>query len=40
MTAEPGDQLGPVPGVVALHLRITDVLVHGWDLALTRRWSA
>jgi uncharacterized protein (TIGR03086 family) len=22
-----------VPGVVALHLRITDVLVHGWDLA-------
>lgn len=24
---------GPVPGVVALHLRITEALVHGWDLA-------
>ena len=24
---------GTVPGVVALHLRITEVLVHGWDLA-------
>lgn len=25
--------LGSVPGIVALHLRITEVLVHGWDLA-------
>jgi uncharacterized protein (TIGR03086 family) len=25
--------LGVVPGPVALHLRITEVLVHGWDLA-------
>ena len=24
---------GSVPGAVALHLRITEVLVHGWDLA-------
>jgi uncharacterized protein (TIGR03086 family) len=24
---------GTVPGVVALHLRITEYLVHGWDLA-------
>jgi uncharacterized protein (TIGR03086 family) len=24
---------GPVPGIVALHLRVTEVLVHGWDLA-------
>jgi len=24
---------GAVPGIVALHLRITEVLVHGWDLA-------
>lgn len=25
--------IGTVPGVVALHLRITEILVHGWDLA-------
>jgi uncharacterized protein (TIGR03086 family) len=25
--------LGPVPGIVALHLRLTEALVHGWDLA-------
>lgn len=25
--------LGTVPGIVALHLRLTEVLVHGWDLA-------
>ncbi|MCW2884766.1 MAG: hypothetical protein JWL58_1628 [Streptosporangiaceae bacterium] len=25
--------VGTVPGIVALHLRITEVLVHGWDLA-------
>ena len=25
--------IGSVPGIVALHLRITEVLVHGWDLA-------
>jgi len=25
--------IGPVPGAVALHLRITEILVHGWDLA-------
>ena len=24
---------GTVPGAVALHLRLIDVLVHGWDLA-------
>jgi hypothetical protein len=24
---------GSVPGIVALHLRITEVLVHGWDVA-------
>lgn len=24
---------GTVPGAVALHLRITELLVHGWDLA-------
>ena len=25
--------MGTVPGVVLLHLRITELLVHGWDLA-------
>lgn len=25
--------IGTVPGVVALHLRIVETLVHGWDLA-------
>jgi uncharacterized protein (TIGR03086 family) len=25
--------IGTVPGLAALHLRITEVLVHGWDLA-------
>jgi uncharacterized protein (TIGR03086 family) len=25
--------LGRVPGMLALHLRITETLVHGWDLA-------
>jgi uncharacterized protein (TIGR03086 family) len=25
--------IGTVPGIVALHLRITESLVHGWDLA-------
>lgn len=24
---------GTVPGSVALHLRLTELLVHGWDLA-------
>ncbi len=24
---------GPVPGLIALHLRIVEALVHGWDLA-------
>lgn len=24
---------GTVPGIAALHLRITELLVHGWDLA-------
>ena len=24
---------GTVPGAVALHLRLTEILVHGWDLA-------
>lgn len=38
--AEPGSldkvvavPFGTVPGAVALHLRITEILVHGWDLA-------
>jgi uncharacterized protein (TIGR03086 family) len=26
-------RFGTVPGAVALHLRITELLVHGWDLA-------
>ncbi len=26
--------LGDVPGVVALHLRATEALVHGWDVAV------
>lgn len=25
--------IGNVPGVVALHLRVTEILVHGWDAA-------
>jgi uncharacterized protein (TIGR03086 family) len=25
--------IGSVPGIAALHPRITEVLVHGWDLA-------
>ena len=25
--------VGPVPGIAALHLRIVEALVHGWDLA-------
>lgn len=25
--------IGEVPGVVALHLRVTEILVHGWDAA-------
>jgi uncharacterized protein (TIGR03086 family) len=25
--------VGPVPGAVALDLRVTELLVHGWDLA-------
>jgi uncharacterized protein (TIGR03086 family) len=24
---------GTVPGAIALHLRVTEILVHGWDLA-------
>lgn len=28
---------GSVPGIVALHLRIVEVLVHGWDLARATR---
>jgi uncharacterized protein (TIGR03086 family) len=28
---------GNVPGVVALHIRITEILVHGWDLARATR---
>jgi uncharacterized protein (TIGR03086 family) len=26
--------IGAVPGIAALHLRITELLVHGWDLAM------
>lgn len=25
--------IGPVPGIAALNLRVTEILVHGWDLA-------
>lgn len=25
--------VGPVPGIAALHLRVVEELVHGWDLA-------
>ncbi|HLZ28675.1 MAG TPA: TIGR03086 family metal-binding protein [Chloroflexota bacterium] len=25
--------IGAVPGIVALHLRVTEALVHGWDVA-------
>jgi uncharacterized protein (TIGR03086 family) len=25
---------GKVPGIVALNLRVTEALVHGWDLAM------
>lgn len=25
--------VGKVPGIVLVHLRITELLVHGWDLA-------
>jgi uncharacterized protein (TIGR03086 family) len=27
---------GTVPGAVALHLRLAEALVHGWDLARAR----
>ncbi len=26
--------IGEVPGIVALHLRVTELLAHGWDLAM------
>ena len=25
--------VGPVPGIAALHLRVVEAIVHGWDLA-------
>jgi uncharacterized protein (TIGR03086 family) len=31
--AAPRDALGTVPGTVALHLRLREILLHGWDLA-------
>ena len=32
--------IGPVPGIVALHLRITEMLVHGWDVARAIGYAA
>ncbi len=32
--------IGTIPGIVALHLRITEVLVHGWDIARATRQRA
>jgi len=31
---------GTVPGMMALHLRITEILGHGWDLARATRRPA
>lgn len=31
---------GTVPGAIALHLRITETLVHGWDLATATKQPA
>jgi uncharacterized protein (TIGR03086 family) len=32
--------IGQVPGIVALHLRVTEILVHGWDAATAIRYPA
>ena len=32
--------VGTVPGVVLFHLRLTEILVHGWDLARATRQPA
>ncbi len=32
--------IGQVPGIVALHLRVTEILVHGWDAATATGYPA